>query len=67
MCTPNKRTQWREDLQHIRKDHGFSKKVLFNCCLVRRIITWASPNPKGTKTTDVWLQMAAVMNQGGGM
>ncbi|KAG8006210.1 hypothetical protein GBF38_005414, partial [Nibea albiflora] len=50
MCSPTKRTQWREDLQHFRKDHGFSKKVLLNCCLVRRIITWASPNPKGTKT-----------------
>lgn len=47
MCTPPKRTQWREDLQHFRKEHGFSKKVLLNCCLVRRIISWASPNTKG--------------------
>lgn len=47
MCTPPKRTQWREDLQHLRRDYGFSKKVLLNCCLVRRIISWASPNTKG--------------------
>ncbi|KAF0029389.1 hypothetical protein F2P81_018494 [Scophthalmus maximus] len=45
MCSPTKRTQWRQDLQH----HGFSKKLLLNCCLVRRIITWASPIAKGAK------------------
>lgn len=47
MCSPNKR----EDLQHFHKDHGFSKKVLLNCCLVRRVLTWASPNSKGTIDT----------------
>lgn len=57
MCSPPKRTQWREGLQHFRKDHGFSKKVLLNCCLVRRIVTWASPNAKGRRTTASWLQI----------
>ncbi|CAL8327414.1 unnamed protein product [Lota lota] len=33
--------------EDFRKEHGFSKKLLINCCLVRRIITWATPTPKG--------------------
>lgn len=52
MCTPPEKTQCREDLEHFRKDHGFSKKFLLNCCLVRRIISWASPDPKGTETKE---------------
>ncbi|XDV17559.1 hypothetical protein PO909_023399 [Leuciscus waleckii] len=47
MSTPVKRTQWDEDLSQFHKDHGLSKKVLLNCCLFRRIISWASPNKKG--------------------
>uniref|UniRef100_A0AAV2KMK9 Uncharacterized protein n=1 Tax=Knipowitschia caucasica TaxID=637954 RepID=A0AAV2KMK9_KNICA len=50
MCSPDKGSQWREELQHFRKDHRFSKKVLLNCCLVRRIIAWATPKAKGTMT-----------------
>ncbi|CAM4530569.1 unnamed protein product [Leuciscus chuanchicus] len=46
MSTPVKRTQWDEDLSQFHKDHGLSKKVLLNCCLFRRIISWASPNKK---------------------
>ena len=34
--------------QDFPKEHGFSKKLLINCCLVRRIIMWATPAPKGT-------------------
>ncbi|CAL8241857.1 unnamed protein product [Merluccius merluccius] len=33
--------------EDLRQEHGFSKKVLINCCLVRRIVTWATPAPKG--------------------
>lgn len=47
MSTPPKRTQWREELQNFRRDHGFSKKVLLDCCLVRRVIAWAAPATKG--------------------
>ncbi len=48
MSAPVKRTQWdEEDLTQFREDHGLSKKVLLNCCLIRRIISWASPNKKG--------------------
>lgn len=47
MSAPPKRTPWREDLQHFRRDHGFSKKVLLDCCLVRRVIAWAAPSTKG--------------------
>ncbi|XP_044039554.1 Kv channel-interacting protein 4 isoform X2 [Siniperca chuatsi] len=65
MCTPTKRTQWREDLQHIRKDHGFSKKVLLNCCLVRRIITWASPKPKDSVEDE--LELSAVRHRPEGL
>ncbi|XP_051284771.1 Kv channel-interacting protein 4 isoform X1 [Dicentrarchus labrax] len=65
MCTPTKRTQWREDLQHFRKDHGFSKKVLLNCCLVRRIITWASPNPKDSVEDE--LELSAVRHRPEGL
>ncbi|CAL8377995.1 unnamed protein product [Boreogadus saida] len=32
--------------QDFPKEHGFSKKLLINCCLVRRIIMWATPAPK---------------------
>lgn len=49
MSDPPKRTQWREDLQNFRRDHGFSRKVLLNCCLVRRVIAWATPNAKGRR------------------
>lgn len=51
MSTPPKRSQWREELQNLRRDHGFSKKVLLNCCLVRRAIAWAAPNTKGRSVT----------------
>ncbi|XP_037531897.1 Kv channel-interacting protein 4 [Nematolebias whitei] len=51
MCTPSERVQGRQDLPSIRKSHGFSKKFFLNCWLVRRIITWASPNPKGYPQT----------------
>ncbi|TNN71415.1 hypothetical protein EYF80_018364 [Liparis tanakae] len=46
MCTPNKRSQWMENIRRFRKEHVFSKRFLYNCCLVRRIITWAAPVPK---------------------
>ncbi|CAB1449506.1 unnamed protein product [Pleuronectes platessa] len=49
MCSPSKRSQWREELRHFRKDPRFSRKVLLNCCLVRRLIAWASPDVKGTE------------------
>lgn len=47
MSSPPKRTQWREDLQNFSRDHGFSKKVLLDCCLVRRVLAWAAPSTKG--------------------
>ncbi|XP_069561250.1 Kv channel-interacting protein 4 isoform X1 [Brachyistius frenatus] len=65
MCSPTKRTQWREELQHFRKDHGFSKKVLLNCCLVRRIVTWASPNPKDSVEDE--LELSAVRHRPEGL
>lgn len=51
MSPPPKRTQWRENLQNFRRDHGFSTKVLLNCCLVRRVIAWAAPTTKGRNAT----------------
>ncbi|CAL8376475.1 unnamed protein product [Gadus morhua 'NCC'] len=38
--------------QDFPKEHGFSKKLLINCCLVRRIIMWATPAPKGVKRQE---------------
>ncbi|KAJ8416415.1 hypothetical protein AAFF_G00357030 [Aldrovandia affinis] len=47
LSTPVKRTRkWREDLRWFRRSHGISKKALLDCCLIRRIIAWASPNAK---------------------
>lgn len=51
MSTPPKRTRWREDLQNFRRDHGFSKKVLLDCCLVRRLVAWAASDAKGRRVT----------------
>lgn len=42
-----KRSQWREGLQNLSRGHGFSTKVLLDCCLVRRLVAWATPNAKG--------------------
>lgn len=53
MSAPPKRTQWREDLQNFRRDHGLSKKVLLDCCLVRRVIAWAAPSTKGRSVCRV--------------
>ncbi|XP_035282357.1 Kv channel-interacting protein 4-like isoform X1 [Anguilla anguilla] len=47
LSTPVKRTRkWREDLQQFRRSHGLSKKALLSCCLVNRIVAWASPSTK---------------------
>lgn len=59
MSPPAKRTQWRENLQNFRRDHGFSKKVLLDCCLVRRVIAWAAPTAKGRNATGSPLQDAS--------
>lgn len=43
-----KRTnKWREDIYEFRKKHGLSKRVLLNCCLVKRLLAWATPPMKG--------------------
>ncbi|KAG7266747.1 hypothetical protein CRUP_025066 [Coryphaenoides rupestris] len=49
--------QAKEDFR--KGQYGFSKKVLVNCCLVRRIITWATPTPKGLLPQTV--NMGALM------
>lgn len=51
MSTPPKRAQRREELQDLRRERAFSKKVLLNCCLVRRVIAWAAPKAKGRRVT----------------
>ncbi|MGH0149744.1 UNVERIFIED_CONTAM: hypothetical protein FKN15_016192 [Acipenser sinensis] len=48
LSTPVKSThKWREDLQQFRRNHAISKKVLLNCCLIKRIIAWANPSIPG--------------------
>lgn len=59
MSPPPKRTQWREGLRNFRRDHGFSKKVLLDCCLVRRVIAWAAPTTKGRHATGLAMQDAS--------
>ncbi|XP_014863788.1 PREDICTED: Kv channel-interacting protein 4 isoform X2 [Poecilia mexicana] len=65
MCSPTKGTQWMEDQLHLRKNHGFSKKVLLNCWLVRRIVTWASPHPKDSVEDE--LELSAVRHRPEGL
>uniref|UniRef100_A0A3Q2WDX9 Kv channel-interacting protein 4 n=1 Tax=Haplochromis burtoni TaxID=8153 RepID=A0A3Q2WDX9_HAPBU len=65
MFTPSKTNQMRGDLQHFRKDYGFSRKVLLNCCLVRRIISWASPNPQDSVEDE--LELSAVRHRPEGL
>ncbi|XP_033869114.2 Kv channel-interacting protein 4 isoform X1 [Acipenser ruthenus] len=45
LSTPVKSThKWREDLQQFRRNHAISKRILLNCCLIKRIIAWANPS-----------------------
>ncbi|KAL1270568.1 hypothetical protein QQF64_029584 [Cirrhinus molitorella] len=62
MSAPDKRTQWDEDLTQFRKEHGLSKKVLLNCCLVRRIFSWASPNKKAQETAGPFIVSGAAVS-----
>ncbi|XP_078256791.1 Kv channel-interacting protein 4 isoform X1 [Rhinoraja longicauda] len=61
-----KRTKkWREDIYEFRKKHGLSKRVLLNCCLVKRLIAWATPALKDSVEDE--LEMATVCHRPEGL
>ncbi|XP_046707384.1 Kv channel-interacting protein 4 isoform X2 [Silurus meridionalis] len=61
MSTPAKRSQWRKELWQFPRNHRLSKKVLMNCCLVKRIISWAQPVKKDS--TEDELELSAVRHR----
>ncbi|XP_047671500.1 Kv channel-interacting protein 4 isoform X1 [Tachysurus fulvidraco] len=63
MSTPAKRSQWKEEL--FPRNHRLPKKVLLNCCLVRRIISWVQPVKKDS--TEDELELSAVRHRPEGL
>lgn len=55
MLAPEKKThEEKEDLQQYHQKTGNCKKLLRNCCLVKRFFAWKSLNSKGTFPIEIF-------------
>lgn len=55
MLAPEKKThEEKEDLQQYHQKTGNCKKLLRNCCLVKRFFAWKSLSSKGTFPIEIF-------------